>query len=153
MLPVWLKHIYSILCALTWRPMPAEAHSRLCSRNDLAAFDLNTIVHDVNVLVLNLRNNKIIYSISNPCYLVMVVELQQKNILIKRAEEILICWLFIFTEDSQKESEKLFKERELLMNQVSLPPLNIILNFPIEVWVSSGRQFVSPEGEVILDDI
>ena len=32
MLPVWLKHIYSILCALTWRLMPAVARSRLCSR-------------------------------------------------------------------------------------------------------------------------
>ena len=28
---VWLKHIYSVLCALTWRPMPAAAHSKLCS--------------------------------------------------------------------------------------------------------------------------
>ena len=32
MSPVWLKHIYSVLCALTWRPMPAESRSRLCSR-------------------------------------------------------------------------------------------------------------------------
>ena len=27
-----LKHIYSVLCALTWKPMPAETRSRLCSR-------------------------------------------------------------------------------------------------------------------------
>ena len=27
-----LKHIYSVLCALTWRPMPEAARSRLCSR-------------------------------------------------------------------------------------------------------------------------
>ena len=32
MLPLWLKHMYSILCVLTWRSMPAAAHSRLCSR-------------------------------------------------------------------------------------------------------------------------
>ena len=32
MSPVWLKHIYSILCALTWKPMPAAARSKLCSR-------------------------------------------------------------------------------------------------------------------------
>ena len=32
MSPVWLKHIYSVLCALAWRPMPATARSRLCSR-------------------------------------------------------------------------------------------------------------------------
>ena len=31
MSPVWLKYIYSVLCALTWRPMPAAARSRLCS--------------------------------------------------------------------------------------------------------------------------
>ena len=30
--PVQLKHIYSVLCALAWRPMPAAAHSRLCCR-------------------------------------------------------------------------------------------------------------------------
>ena len=28
MSPVGLKHIYSVLCALTWRPMPAAARSR-----------------------------------------------------------------------------------------------------------------------------
>lgn len=48
-------------------------------------------------------------------------------------------------EEDQKENEKLSKERELLLRKVSLPPLNVILNFPIEVWVSSGRQFIPPE--------
>ena len=32
MSPVWLKRMYSVLCALTWRPMPAVARSRLCCR-------------------------------------------------------------------------------------------------------------------------
>ena len=32
MSPLWLKHIYIVLSALTWRPMPAAAYSRLCSR-------------------------------------------------------------------------------------------------------------------------
>ena len=32
MSPVWLKHLYSVLYALTWRPIPAAARSRLCSR-------------------------------------------------------------------------------------------------------------------------
>ena len=32
MSPVLLKHIYSVLYALTRRPMPAAARSRLCSR-------------------------------------------------------------------------------------------------------------------------
>ena len=32
MSPVWLKHMYSVSCALTWRPMPAAARSRLCSK-------------------------------------------------------------------------------------------------------------------------
>ena len=31
MSPVWLKHVYSVLCALTWSPMPAAARSKLCS--------------------------------------------------------------------------------------------------------------------------
>ena len=30
MWPAWLKHIYSVLCALTWKPMPAAARSKLC---------------------------------------------------------------------------------------------------------------------------
>ena len=30
--PVWWKHIYSVLCALAWRPISAAARSRLCSR-------------------------------------------------------------------------------------------------------------------------
>ena len=46
MLPVWLKHIYSILCALIWRPMPAVAHSRQCSRVSawVGAFARSTLV-------------------------------------------------------------------------------------------------------------
>ena len=32
MSPIWLKHMYSVLCALAWRPMPAAAHSTLWSR-------------------------------------------------------------------------------------------------------------------------
>ena len=31
MSPVWVKHIYSVLCALTWRPMLAATRSKLCS--------------------------------------------------------------------------------------------------------------------------
>ena len=31
MSPARLKHIYSVLCALTWRPMPAVARPKLCS--------------------------------------------------------------------------------------------------------------------------
>ena len=30
MSPVLFKHMYSVLCALTWRPMPPAACSRLC---------------------------------------------------------------------------------------------------------------------------
>ena len=28
----WLQHMYSVLSAFTWRPMPPAAYSRLCSR-------------------------------------------------------------------------------------------------------------------------
>ena len=31
MWPAWLKHIYSVLCALTWRLMPVAIRSKLCS--------------------------------------------------------------------------------------------------------------------------
>ena len=33
MSPLWLKHVYSVLSALTWRPMPPAAHSRLYTRD------------------------------------------------------------------------------------------------------------------------
>ena len=32
MSPLWLKHMCSVLSALTWRPMAAATHSRLCSK-------------------------------------------------------------------------------------------------------------------------
>ena len=35
MLPIWLKHMNSVLSALTWTPMPPAVRSRLCSK-DLA---------------------------------------------------------------------------------------------------------------------
>ena len=31
MSPVRLKHMYSVLCALTWRPMPEVTCSKLCN--------------------------------------------------------------------------------------------------------------------------
>ena len=31
MSPASLKHIYSVLCGLTWRPIPAVARTKLCS--------------------------------------------------------------------------------------------------------------------------
>ena len=31
MSPVLSRYMYSVLCALTWRPMPPAARSRLCS--------------------------------------------------------------------------------------------------------------------------
>ena len=30
---LWLKLMYAVLSAFTWRPMPSAAHSRLCSRD------------------------------------------------------------------------------------------------------------------------
>ena len=45
MSPVWLKHIYSVLCALTWRPVPAAACSKQCSSVSawLAVFTSNAM--------------------------------------------------------------------------------------------------------------
>ncbi|KAJ8298661.1 hypothetical protein KUTeg_022721, partial [Tegillarca granosa] len=36
-------------------------------------------------------------------------------------------------------------ERDELLQQVSIPSVDTILRYPIEVWVSSGREFVAPE--------
>ena len=44
------------------------------------------------------------------------------------------------------EADKIAKRREQLLSQVELPPLDAILRYPIEVWVSSGKNFVAPEG-------
>jgi hypothetical protein len=45
------------------------------------------------------------------------------------------------------EANKIAKRRDELLSQVELPPLDSILRYPIEVWVSSGKNFVSPEGD------
>ncbi|KAK7477194.1 hypothetical protein BaRGS_00031579, partial [Batillaria attramentaria] len=43
------------------------------------------------------------------------------------------------------EANKIAKRREQLLSRVELPPLDAILRYPIEVWVSSGKNFVPPE--------
>nr|KAG5692334.1 hypothetical protein BaRGS_033199 [Batillaria attramentaria] len=53
-------------------------------------------------------------------------------------------------EDSSREvdtveANKIAKRREQLLSRVELPPLDAILRYPIEVWVSSGKNFVPPE--------
>ena len=44
------------------------------------------------------------------------------------------------------EANKIARRREELLSRVELPPLETILRYPIEVWVSSGKNFVPPEG-------
>ncbi|CAG5132456.1 unnamed protein product, partial [Candidula unifasciata] len=44
-----------------------------------------------------------------------------------------------------KEEHKSIQERDKLLENIDLPPLDVILRAPIEVWVSSGKAFVSPE--------
>ncbi|XP_070200716.1 doublecortin domain-containing protein 1-like isoform X2 [Littorina saxatilis] len=43
------------------------------------------------------------------------------------------------------EDNKIARRREELLSRVELPPLDVILRYPIEVWVSSGKSFVAPE--------
>ncbi|GFN87697.1 LOW QUALITY PROTEIN: doublecortin domain-containing protein 1 [Plakobranchus ocellatus] len=45
----------------------------------------------------------------------------------------------------REEAQKIQREREQVLENMKLPPLDIILRGPIEVWVSSGKPFVSPE--------
>ncbi|KAK3103714.1 hypothetical protein FSP39_021266 [Pinctada imbricata] len=48
-------------------------------------------------------------------------------------------------EVDNQEAEKLRREREQILNQVQVPPIDVILRYPIEVWVSSGGEFFPPE--------
>ncbi|RUS69866.1 hypothetical protein EGW08_022372, partial [Elysia chlorotica] len=54
-------------------------------------------------------------------------------------------------EDSEQkdldklEAQKMHRERERILENMRLPPLDEILRGPIEVWVSTGKAFVSPE--------
>ncbi|KAL8603779.1 hypothetical protein ACOMHN_058514 [Nucella lapillus] len=43
------------------------------------------------------------------------------------------------------EDSKIARRREQLLSRIELPPLDTILRYPIEVWVSSGKNFVPPE--------
>ena len=51
MLPLWLKHMYSALSVLTWRPMQPAAHSRICSKDSAWAgkFARSTVIGVVRV--------------------------------------------------------------------------------------------------------
>ena len=53
----------------------------------------------------------------------------------------------MFTEVDQQEAEKLAREQEKMLNDVNMtiPPMEVILRYPIEVWVSSTKEFVPPE--------
>ncbi|KAK6972855.1 doublecortin domain-containing protein 1 [Biomphalaria glabrata] len=53
-------------------------------------------------------------------------------------------------EEEQKdldneEAQKIYRQRKELYKEIQLPPLDVILKMPIEVWVSSGKAFISPE--------
>ncbi|XP_071104619.1 doublecortin domain-containing protein 1-like [Haliotis cracherodii] len=49
------------------------------------------------------------------------------------------------TELDSQETRKVERKREELLSRVPLPPLETILRYPIELWVSSGKNFVPPE--------
>ncbi|XP_064601230.1 doublecortin domain-containing protein 1-like [Liolophura sinensis] len=48
------------------------------------------------------------------------------------------------TQEKQTKSE-LNVDTDALLSQVPLPSLDVILRYPIEVWASSGKPFVSPD--------
>nr|XP_022337319.1 uncharacterized protein LOC111133328 isoform X2 [Crassostrea virginica] len=48
-------------------------------------------------------------------------------------------------EVDQQEQSKVQREREQILSQVQIPPVDVILRYPIEVWVSSGPEFFPPE--------
>ncbi|XP_052066407.1 doublecortin domain-containing protein 1-like isoform X1 [Mytilus californianus] len=48
-------------------------------------------------------------------------------------------------EVDQQEANKLAKEREMVLSQIQIPGTDTILRYPIEVWISSGKDFVAPE--------
>ena len=50
------------------------------------------------------------------------------------------------SETDEQEADKSKRQREYLLSQVRLPTRETILRYPIEIWVSSGKAFVPPEG-------
>lgn len=55
-------------------------------------------------------------------------------------------FLFLKIETDDKEADKTSRQREYLLSQVRLPSQETILRYPIEIWVSSGKAFVRPDG-------
>ncbi|XP_059150633.1 doublecortin domain-containing protein 1-like [Physella acuta] len=45
----------------------------------------------------------------------------------------------------REEAQKMAREQELMLKGIKLPPLDVILRAPIEVWISSGKAFISPD--------
>ena len=56
-----------------------------------------------------------------------------------------IAMMFSLSEVDQQEQSKVQREREQILSQVQIPPVDVILRYPIEVWVSSGPEFFPPE--------
>ena len=76
MSPLWLKHMYSVLSALTWRTMPATARSRPCSKVSawagvfarsvlLSAWSASVIVCAEYLLLLSFASLKPFYFIKS----------------------------------------------------------------------------------------
>ena len=57
--------------------------------------------------------------------------------------------MLLLADGDMMEEDKIARRREELLRHVELPPLETILRYPIEVWVSSGKNFVPPEGEYV----
>ena len=56
-------------------------------------------------------------------------------------------YIFLISETDEQEADKAKRQREYLLSQVRLPTRETILRYPIEIWISSGKPFVPPEGK------
>ena len=101
MTPFWLKHMYSVLSAFTWRPMPLAACSRLCSRDSawIGIFARNAMpsTYDVSAIVSTGYRLLVAFFIHIYWWLKFGV----KNFLFKHMKTIL-CWILINLLTSRK---------------------------------------------------
>ena len=65
------------------------------------------------------------------------------------ALELEISILSFLSETDEQEADKSKRQREYLLSQVRLPTRETILRYPVEIWISSGKSFVPPEGNAI----
>ena len=104
MLPLWLKHMYFVLSALTWRPMPSVARSRLCSRH-LAWVDVFTR----STMLFSYWPGYLLFSTSH-----IILYFHSLSHLILLKNFILSLWKF---------SKRLFLASQVLLDKCTYPSI------------------------------